>query len=251
MTVRISLMPDRTALKAMKCARVAVAMSRARVVLPVPGGPHRMIDCSLSSWMAFRSGRPGPISASWPTNSSSVRGRMRSASGADGSIAAGGAPGSSKRFTIDSCALARCFVSDERRCDADVERLDRGAHGDGQPDVRFVEQILRQTATLTAQEHCRGLAQIRLVQRCPRRVGRSRPTGRRVLSPCARRRGARCAMRTGIRNVLPIDPRNAFHPYGSAVPSPATIPVTPQASPARTMAPTLPGSWTSRSMKIS
>jgi hypothetical protein len=40
-TSRISLMPDSTALKAMKCARVALAITRASVVLPVPGGPQR------------------------------------------------------------------------------------------------------------------------------------------------------------------------------------------------------------------
>ena len=41
-----------------------------------------MIDCRRSCSIASRSGRPGASSASWPTNSSSVRGRMRSASGA-------------------------------------------------------------------------------------------------------------------------------------------------------------------------
>ena len=33
-------MPDSTALNEMKCARVTLAMSRASVVLPVPGGPR-------------------------------------------------------------------------------------------------------------------------------------------------------------------------------------------------------------------
>ena len=36
---RRSLTPASTALMAMKCARVVLAMTRARVVLPVPGGP--------------------------------------------------------------------------------------------------------------------------------------------------------------------------------------------------------------------
>ena len=35
------------------------AMTRASVVLPVPGGPHRMIDCSRSRSIASRSGLPG------------------------------------------------------------------------------------------------------------------------------------------------------------------------------------------------
>ena len=38
-TALMSRMPDSTALNAMKWARVAVAIRRAMVVLPVPGGP--------------------------------------------------------------------------------------------------------------------------------------------------------------------------------------------------------------------
>src|SRR4029453_15951715 len=90
---------------------------------------------------------------SWPTNSSSVRGRMRSASGADGSIAAGGAVGSSKRSTIGSCALARCFVGDEGRCNAHVERLDGGTHRNGKPGVGLLEQSVRQAAAFTTKHH--------------------------------------------------------------------------------------------------
>ena len=67
---------------------VVSAMIRASVVLPVPGGPQRMIDCSRSRSMASRSGLPGASRSSCPTNSSNVRGRMRSASGA-GAVAAG------------------------------------------------------------------------------------------------------------------------------------------------------------------
>ena len=59
MTARISLIPDSTALNAMKCARVAVAISRASVVLPVPGGPQRMIDREAVLVDGRRSGRPG------------------------------------------------------------------------------------------------------------------------------------------------------------------------------------------------
>ena len=82
MTSRISLMPASTALNETNRALVVSAMMRASVVLPVPGGPHRMIDCSRSRSMASRSGLPGASSSSWPTNSSKVRGRIRSASGA-------------------------------------------------------------------------------------------------------------------------------------------------------------------------
>ncbi len=60
---------------------VVPAMSRASVVLPVPGGPQRITDDSRSASIRARSGRPGPSRWSWPTTSSSVAGRRRSASG--------------------------------------------------------------------------------------------------------------------------------------------------------------------------
>ena len=65
----------------MNCASERCAIMRASVVLPVPGGPHRIIECSLPASMACRSGLPGASRCCWPTNSSSERGRMRSASG--------------------------------------------------------------------------------------------------------------------------------------------------------------------------
>ena len=45
-TALISLMPPSTALNGTKSARVRRAISRASVVLPTPGGPHRISDCS-------------------------------------------------------------------------------------------------------------------------------------------------------------------------------------------------------------
>ena len=75
-------MPASAALNDTKRAFVVSAMMRASVVLPVPGGPQRMIDCRKSRSMASRSGLPGASSSSWPTNSSNERGRIRSASGA-------------------------------------------------------------------------------------------------------------------------------------------------------------------------
>ena len=56
--------------------------SRAMVVLPVPGGPHRITDDSRSASMRTRSGLPEPSRCCWPTTSSSDRGRSRAASGA-------------------------------------------------------------------------------------------------------------------------------------------------------------------------
>ena len=46
-------------------------MTWAIVVLPVPGGPHRMTDDSRSDSMSDRSGLPGPSRCSCPTTSSS------------------------------------------------------------------------------------------------------------------------------------------------------------------------------------
>ena len=61
------------------------AIAFAIVVLPVPGGPHRMTDAAPfapeSSDARVRSGDPGPSRWRWPTISSSVRGRIRTASG--------------------------------------------------------------------------------------------------------------------------------------------------------------------------
>src|SRR5262249_31624590 len=77
----MSLTPAMTADRAMNCALEARAMRRASVVLPVPGGPQKMSECSCPERIALESALPGPRRWRWPTNSSSVRGRMRSASG--------------------------------------------------------------------------------------------------------------------------------------------------------------------------
>ena len=83
-TSRTSFTPDRTALIASKWAFVRRRITKARVVLPEPGGPQRMSERSWSCSIARRRGRPGPSTSSWPRISSSVRGRTRSASGASG-----------------------------------------------------------------------------------------------------------------------------------------------------------------------
>ena len=58
------------------------ALSKASVVLPVPGGPHNKIEeNSRSDSIARRKSRPGPTRSSCPTYSSSERARIRAASG--------------------------------------------------------------------------------------------------------------------------------------------------------------------------
>jgi len=49
-----------TALNDTNLARVTFAISLASVVFPVPGGPHRMIENSVSPAIARRSSRPSP-----------------------------------------------------------------------------------------------------------------------------------------------------------------------------------------------
>ena len=79
---RMSFTPPSTAEIAMNSSPNASAISRASVVLPTPGGPHRIIECGRPDSNATRSGLPGPSRCAWPITSSMFRGRIRSASGA-------------------------------------------------------------------------------------------------------------------------------------------------------------------------
>ena len=81
-TRRISATLLSTPLIRMNLACVISAMTRASVVLPLPGGPEKITEGKRSASMARRKSLPGARICSWPTNSSSERGRMRVASGA-------------------------------------------------------------------------------------------------------------------------------------------------------------------------
>ena len=70
-----------TAEKFTKFAFVRCAMMFASVVFPTPGGPQKIMEGTASASIMRRSGRPGASSCACPTNSSSVSGRMRAASG--------------------------------------------------------------------------------------------------------------------------------------------------------------------------
>src|SRR5262249_4064378 len=59
-TSRPSSPPAVTADRVSKALAVAPATSRAVVVLPVPGGPHRITDDRRSASIRLRSGLPGP-----------------------------------------------------------------------------------------------------------------------------------------------------------------------------------------------
>ena len=64
-------------------ASAYLAISRANVVFPVPGGPQSNIETGLPDSTTRRKAAPCLSRGSWPTTSSRVRGRIRAASGAD------------------------------------------------------------------------------------------------------------------------------------------------------------------------
>src|SRR5450759_1600628 len=74
--------PSVTALKGTNSPCTCWATNRARVVLPVPGGPQKRMDPVSPRSMATRNGFPGARRCCCPATSSSVRGRMRAANGA-------------------------------------------------------------------------------------------------------------------------------------------------------------------------
>src|SRR5215470_9413384 len=104
-TCRISFTPAITAENGTKRAPATWAMSEASVVLPVPGGPQRIIEWSRPSSRDRRSTLPGPIRCCWPTTSSRLRGRIRSARGAGGAGAE--ETGGSKRSTCEVYAAEK------------------------------------------------------------------------------------------------------------------------------------------------
>jgi hypothetical protein len=78
---RTSLTPPSTAENGSKLASADCATTRASVVFPLPGGPHNTRLGIASRWMASRRKVPSPSTPPWPTTSSRVRGRIRSARG--------------------------------------------------------------------------------------------------------------------------------------------------------------------------
>jgi hypothetical protein len=84
-SARTSATPLETALSCRQLPPARSASKRARVVLPEPGGPHSTIDGMWPGFTTRVSAPSGPTRCGCPTNSSSVRGRIRAASGAPGS----------------------------------------------------------------------------------------------------------------------------------------------------------------------
>ncbi len=69
--------PSVTALKTSKALSVWRAKSRAKVVLPQPGGPQSTMLPIAPRSIALRKGFPVPSKCSWPRNSSSDCGLSR------------------------------------------------------------------------------------------------------------------------------------------------------------------------------
>ena len=119
--------------------------------------------------MASRSGRPGAISASWPTNSSSVRGRMRSASGRCCRRRRRRARARRRATFSQDLSLPRRFEEHQGRGDRDVERLDRRAHGNRQPFVRCRGGSVGQPGAFAAEQDGDRAAQVGLDSGVPPR----------------------------------------------------------------------------------
>src|ERR1700722_12317336 len=168
-TCLISLIPAITAENSMKSALVMPAMILASVVLPVPGGPQKIIEVGSSCSIARRNGFPGPSRCCWPTNSSSVCGRMRSASGAwrrfDAAAAIGGVSKRlirevlGSRFEVRSeLPLAGGFVEEQRAGDGGVETFDAAGRGDGDARVGELQPFLAEARAFVADHQRAGLA---------------------------------------------------------------------------------------------
>ncbi len=84
-SLRTSATPTVTALKAKNSASSSRASTRARVVLPQPGGPQKIMDANKRrARMARQRMRPSPTRWPWPANSVRSRGRIRAARGSGG-----------------------------------------------------------------------------------------------------------------------------------------------------------------------
>src|SRR5712691_3686622 len=170
MTSLISLMPARTALKETNSELVRRAMRRASVVLPHPGGPQKSMEPRLSFSICTRRDLPGPRSFSWPMNSSSVRGRMRSASGwlAAGTSGSGAGGGNfEKRFTLfldvrrrHRVSLPRGFVKNDGGRGGGIQRFDAAGHGNADARIGAALDFFGETRALVADEQGHRLAPI-------------------------------------------------------------------------------------------
>src|SRR6185437_3967212 len=165
-------MPDMTALKGTNSERVFLAIRRARVVLPQPGGPQKSMETMSSRSICVRRGLPGASKSSWPSTSSSVRGRMRSARGRELCGPSFSGPSGSmarKRFmamcreSFNAAALARGFIKDQRGGDCGVQGVYRLRKLDANERVGAAFNFGRQAGAFVADENRDGSAKIEFV----------------------------------------------------------------------------------------
>src|SRR6476646_11190047 len=200
-TCLISLMPVSTAENSMNSALVMWAMICASVVLQVPGGPQTMREPMSSRSIWVRRGLPGPTRCSWPMNSSSVRGRMRSARGRVRS------PGLSlgmvgNRFMMASVAsksmnheahvvsrrkpleairalmlylrvplcplwltpLPCDFIQHDTRRHAHIQRIDLRGLRNGNDLIHGFDEVAGYSRTFAAKKNCQRAGEIRLIE---------------------------------------------------------------------------------------
>src|SRR4051812_40953880 len=177
-TCLISLMPDITAENSTKLALVDSAMILASVVFPTPGGPQKIMEPESSRSICTPSGLPGPMRCSWPTYSSSVRGRMRSAKGAvpamwraplDEVMGSSGVPSNRLMpgsFCFESgVPLARSFIQQNTHCDSRVEALNRSGAGnrDGAGSLRC--DLIRHAVAFVADQQRGRMGEVNRVGR--------------------------------------------------------------------------------------
>ena len=89
-SLRTSATPTTTALREKNSQSNSRAKSRANVVLPLPGGPQKIMEANRRlALIARQRMRPSPTRCPWPTNSLSSRGRIRAANGSGGAKSEG------------------------------------------------------------------------------------------------------------------------------------------------------------------
>src|SRR5262249_45092428 len=109
-----SATPENTADTATNLNPTASARRRAMLVLPVPGGPHRIIDANLPAATIRPIAPSGPVRCSCPTTSWSAGGRSWSASGALAAGASGGRVGIS--WSANRSGIGRHHRAGARNC---------------------------------------------------------------------------------------------------------------------------------------
>ena len=138
--------------------------------------------------------------------------------------------------------LAPGFVQDDPGGDGHIERFNGRCHRHGRPRIAFGYQVVRQALALGTHEKGSGTGERHAVRRV---TGEHRG---HEAAACLRVAASADALltcgTTGSRNALPIEPRRAFQPNGSADVPHASTAVAPAASATRMMAPRFPGSCT-------